>query len=217
MSKLFVLIADPQRMVAQALAVALRGYDVEALDEHPDSGADTIRAVERHRPDVVLLEYWLQDMRAPAATRAILARAPATKVIALTWLPGAPHASETLKAGACGFLTKNQSLDHLADAIRRAHAGEWPIFREELEQLVGRISQRTEISETAAARFDALAPREMEVLRLIGHGWHAAEIAKHLQLAEATVRGYIRDILAKTGTQSQIEVMALARDYGIVP
>lgn len=212
-----VLVADPQRMFAQSLATALRtDFGFEVVDEYPADGADVLRVAGEHRLDVVLLEYWLEEMRAPATIRALLARQPRVTPIVVTWLPGASHVAETFKAGAYGVITKNEPVEHLVDGIHRAQAGEWPIFRQDLENLVGRIQVRAETWEQAATQFSSLAPRELKVLSLIGGGLHPQDIAKELGLTRETVRGYIRDILRKTGAQSQVELIALARDQGLL-
>lgn len=217
MDTCLVLIADPQRMFAQSLATTLSTYlGFQVVNDHPTDGADVLRAADEHRPDVVLLEYWLEEMKAPATIRALLARQPQVTPIVVTWLPGAPHVADTLKAGAAGIITKNERVEHLVDGIHRARAGEWPIFRQELEKLVGRIQVRADTGKQATTRFDSLAPRELEVVKLIGGGLHPPDIAKQLGLTRDTVRGYIRDILRKTGAQSQVELIALARDQGLL-
>lgn len=217
MASLSVLIVDPQRMFAEALAAALRGYPgLTVVDHHPRTGANAIRGVDAHRPDVLVSEYWLEEMKAPAATRSILSRVPDTIVIAVSWLPGPHLIGEMLEAGAVGFLTKNEPVAHLVDGIHRARAGERPIFREELEGLIGVINTREAMIEQAGEDFAALRPREMEVLRLIGHGLDARQIAGHLGLTQGTVRNYINNVLVKTGTRSQVEAVSLARDQGII-
>lgn len=214
---LTVLVADPQRMFAEALAVALRGYsELQVAEDHPGSGPELVRAVETHHPHVVVCEYWLEGMKAPATARAILARAPRTTVIAVSWLLGPPQVSDTLKAGVAGFLTKNEPVARLVEGIRRAQTGEWPVFREDLEQLVGRIDTRARFTEHAAELFASLSPRELEVLGLVGSGRDARQIARGLDLTENTVRRYIANILTKTGTHSQIELVSLARDQGLI-
>lgn len=214
-----VLIADPQRMVAEALAIALRhqadpGFDV--IDEHPASGGDLIRAVTAHEPDVVITEYWLVDMAAPAAIQSVHARRPDLPVLVLAWLPGVQQIKISLEAGACGFLPKSAPLARLVEALGLAQQGVRPIFAEELEHFVSMVADRTRISEQAAKALCRLAPRELEVLRLLGSGLHVADVADRLELAETTVRGYVSNILQKTGTQSQVEIIALARDQGFL-
>lgn len=213
-----VVIADPQLVVAEALTVALSTHeDLNVLDSHPSSAAELVRAVEQHCPHVVVAEYWLKELRGPAATRAVHARRPDTKVIVLSWLLGAEQVMETLRAGACGFLPKNCKLDELADGIRAADAGEWPIFKERLERMVGRIGSRAEIVEQATNRLAQLTPRQMEVLELLAAGLDAQDISKRLGLTLVTVRSYISDVLHKTHSRSQIEAVALARNQGLLP
>lgn len=210
-----VLIADPDRMVAEAIAAALRTRrHASVVTTHPGTGREAIAAVERHRPDLVFVEYVLDDMKAPRAVRQILAQVPGTTVIGLSSLPDGPHVTDTLNAGAAGFLAKASSLEELVACVQRAQGGQSPLSEEamtELEVRAGRGSCKE--PEVCLA---SLAPREREVLRLIGRGMHVDQISRQLKLKESTVRGYVRSMLHKTNTRSQVEVVALAREHGVI-
>lgn len=167
-SVLSVLVADPQLLFAQTLALALDGYDgLRTLDVYPTTGAAPIAVMDSQPVDVVLVNLWMADLQAPAIIRAVHRRRPDTKIIVLANVYGAPHVQEAVKAGAVGFLPKTLDLDQLADAVRRAGAGEAIVFAKALQATVERIQDRAERAGQIADRLSDLTPRELQVLRLI--------------------------------------------------
>lgn len=217
-ARITVLVCDPQRLVAESLGGVLATRDgLRIYARVPESGIEAVSAAERLTPDVALVDHWLNDMEAPAIIRAIGARAPATKVIVLSWFHGPQHIRAALNAGAVGFLPKSESVLRVDEAIRRAWAGEAPVFRQELEKLIGTIEQRAAQATVMADRLARLTPRELEVLRLLGAGLDPEQIAHRLELSPGTVRNYLQSLRNKTSTNSQTRVVALARDHGVIP
>lgn len=212
-----VLVADTQRLFAEALGVALRRrrrYHV--IEDHPATGAHCVEASIRHRPDVVLLDYWMPGMNGLATTRMILARAPGVKVILLSsYHVGPRQVHDTAAAGATGLLRKNVSLDLVEEGIRLA-LGSTPSTtarhgpsRSVLEQ--------SEVLEERWKRLMTLTPREVEVLQLMSHGHQTREeVASELGLAVGTLKNYLQRILKKTETNNPLEALTLARHYGLV-
>lgn len=216
-ARITVLVCDPQRLVAESLGGVLATREgLRIYARVPESGIEAVSAAERLTPDVALVDHWLNDMEAPAVIRAIGARAPATQVIVLSWFHGPPHIRAALNAGAVGFLPKSESVLRVDEAIRRAWAGEAPVFRQELEELIGTIEQRAAQATIMADRLARLTPRELEVLRLLGAGLDPEQIAHRLELSAGTVRNYVQSLRDKTCTNSQTRLVALARDHGVI-
>lgn len=212
-----VLVADGQRLFAEALATALRAApDLQVVAEYPTTGPVAAQAVIRHHPDVVLLDYWMPGMDGPSTTRAILAWSPRTKVLLVSWFHGPAHVQEALDAGACGFLPKSLRLDQVMAAVRRASDGEALVYGAELAQLVEDIEGRLDEADDQTERLLALSPREVEVLQLLGEGRSARQISEDLFISAGTVKNHIHRILAKTGAQSQLEAVAMARRAALI-
>lgn len=210
-----VLVADPELMFAELTASALRTYPgVDVVPQHPRTKAEAVQAVEDHRPDLVLLEYRLEDTTAPAAVRAVRDLAPSTRVVVLSALPPGPHVSDSLRAGADGCLAKGGSFDDLVEAVQRVQRSQPPLSMGAIKNWRRRADRRPlGLPEDA---FASLAPRELETLRLLGDGLRVRNIACRLNLSESTVRNYVRSMLHKTHTGSQVEVIALAREHGVI-
>lgn len=217
MSRIRLLIADAQILFAEALRAALKRWPgLEALDELPATAQQAIDAVAILRPDVVLIDYHLPEMHGHATARMISANAPGTKILVLSWFYGPREIKAVLEAGASGFLPKSLHLDQVADAIMRAHAGEKPVYADELARVVERVSLGEEHSAKIWAKLLTLTPREIDILRLLNAGHEVKEVAKSLKISESTVRTHIHNMLEKTETRYQTEVLALARHYGLI-
>lgn len=218
MTQIRVLVADAQRLFAQALAAALRRrHDLEVLPAHPTTGVAALAALEDHHPEVAVLDFWLREMDGPALLRAVRARTPEVAVLSLSWMHASENVLEALAAGAGGFLAKDATVGDVAGAVARIKAGETPVLAEDYAGLVGELEQRGVACDPAADRLAGLSPREVEVIRALSSGVEAAAVGSRLFISESTVRRHIHNMLEATGTGSREELVRLARAYGVVP
>ena len=124
---------------------------------------------------------------------------------------------EALASGAVGFLPKGLTVAQVGEAIRRARAGQVPVFEEELQGLMQRIGWRQAFIENQAESVAKLTPRELQILRLMGRGLSVDDIAERLKMATSTARRHVHNILDKTGARSQVEAIVIARDHRLIP
>jgi two-component system response regulator DesR len=212
-----VLVGDPQYLMADALARALdREADLAIIEEHPTGGLDVIASVIRHRPDVAVIDYWLPGSHGPAAVRAIRASVPDQRILVLSAVSGPDQVRACLQAGAAGFLPKSVPVTLVAEAIRRAHAGENPVFKARLERMMTELSRRCLEQDIRVERLLSLTPRELAVLREMSSGRSVPDIARRLSIRSGTVRGHIHSILRKTDAHNQLEAVATARREGLI-
>ncbi|MGH2773321.1 MAG: response regulator [Actinomycetota bacterium] len=217
MATIRVLLADAQRMFADAVGrlLALQP-DFDVIDEFPGGGPETIDAAVLFHPDVAVLDYWLAGMDGPAVCRAIQDRAPNCKIILLSWFYKADHVQAAFDAGAVGFVPKSLTVTQLEKAIRRAHAGESPVFGKELAGLVEAVSKREDEAREVSKRLGSLTPQEIRVLILLSLGLNVENICERLVISRGTARNHIQKILSKLGARSQIEAVAIAQQYGLI-
>lgn len=207
-----LLVADSQRLFAETLAVALGTFPgFKVIDEYPTTGAGTLEVAARHRPDALLLDYWIRGMGGPSTTLAVHAQLPSTKVLLLSWLHGRAEVQRAIAAGAVAFLPKASRLSQVAGAVQRAFAGEDFVFSEPLAQLIDAGEARADETQDICRRLLSLSPRELNVLQLLSEGLSAAQIASELAISRGTVKNHIHHILEKTATNSQLEAVAVAR------
>jgi len=216
-SQTVVLIADPLYLVSDALARALQVHpDLSIVGEHPLTALQTLDMVDLFRPHVLLMEYWMEELLAPAIIQVISKKVPHCKVILLSWLHGNREILNALRAGAAGFLPKSVGVDKVVDAIRRSQAGESPVFRKELDEMLKNLERKDEHAARLWENFKRLTRRELQILALISSGRSLKDIASTLSIAPRTARNYLDNMMNKTGAQSQVELLAMAKECGLI-
>lgn len=212
-----VLVADPQYLVADAICTALAQDDgLAPLDERPTDGIEAIEVVVQRRPDVAVLDYWLQGTHGPSAVRTIREWVPGQAVIVVSAVVGPDQVRACLDAGAAGFLPKSVSVGLLAEAVHRVYDGERPVFRDRLQRMVTELSRRCLEQDVRVERLLSLTPRELAVLKELSRGRSVQETARQLSIRSGTVRAHVHSILRKTDTHNQLEAVAMARKEGLI-
>jgi NarL family two-component system response regulator LiaR len=204
-----VVIVDDHEMVRSGLAIFLRVMrDLELVGE-ASSGEEAVEVCEEVNPDVVLMDMVMPGLDGASATRAVVERCPATRVIALTSFPEEDLVQRALEAGAMGYLLKNVNANELATAIRAARAGKPTLSPEAAQALIQRATR-------PAAPGHDLSAREREVLALMKQGLSNRAIAERLIISLSTVDFHVSNILGKLGVTSRTEAVALAVEHHIV-
>lgn len=212
---LAVLVADTQALFAQALGRTLaRHPDLEVVEPYPRSGVDATQAAVILRPDVAVLDFWLAGVTAVAATRTIVGKSPDTKVVVLGWFHHAEDIGQILEAGACGFVSKERPLHDVVEAIRLAGAGKHVVIDPSFRVAVNMGEPTSPGDERHVGSGEAFTPRELQVLRLLGAGLPVEDVAARLDITRKTAQTHLSRILAKTGTNSQLQALAAAREQG---
>jgi two-component system, NarL family, response regulator LiaR len=190
--RISVLIVDDHPVVRQGLRTFLELQDDLEVAGEADNGTAALGHVRGQSPDVVLMDLVMPDVDGIAATRAIRAASPSTKVIVLTSFADDDKIFPAIKAGAAGYLLKDARPQDLADAIRRVHSGEALLHSKVAARLMQEVS-----SDAGDAALDQLTERELDVLRLIARGLSNKLIARDLGVSEKTVKTHVSNILAK--------------------
>lgn len=212
-----VLVADPQRLLAEALAAALGAQPgLRVVSGVACRGRDAVDLALRERPDVVVVDCWvIGELNGIEAARAIHDDLPDTHVLVVSPAPGPTEVQAALEAGAAGFLPKSIGVEDLAEAVRRAHRGESPVFPDRLWRMVETIQDRAKKTQEVDARLAMVSAREYEVLRLLMKGHSAQDLAKKLFISEGTFRNHLHRILKKTGAKNQQELLRLVRNGAV--
>ncbi|MGH2809898.1 MAG: response regulator transcription factor [Actinomycetota bacterium] len=212
-----VLVAHPQRLLAEAMGAALNGRDgIDVLNVFPNTGDEAVENAQRLKPAVALVDFRIADPDGPETTRRLSAKTPSCKVILLSWFHGMKEIEDALDAGAVGFFTTSFSIEKVAAGIRRAAAGDSPVFLEELERHFASLSKRSEKAAKLTEQFGHFSPREMTVLYLLSMDYSIKEVAAEIQISPTTVKTYIKSMMRKTNSLSHQEILVKARFCGLL-
>ncbi|NEC90374.1 response regulator transcription factor [Streptomyces sp. SID12501] len=215
------VIADDQALVRTGFGMILAADGIEVTAEAAD-GAEAVAAVRRTRPDVVLMDIRMPGMDGIEATRRILAddapEAGGTRVVILTTYDLDHYVYAALTAGACGFLLKDVTPEHLVASVRLVQAGDALLAPAITRRLIERFAHRQEPPKAPARHADlsGLTPRELEVLRLMATGLSNAELAERLFLSPTTVKTHVGRILSKLELRDRVQAVVLAYETGLI-
>lgn len=208
-----VLLVDDHSMVRMGLRAYFETLpDIEVVAE-ANSGEEAVEAAARYAPDVALMDLMMPRMDGVEATRQLKGASPRTQVIVLTSYHDDEHIFPAIRAGALSYLLKDVDPDDLADAVRKAHAGEAVLNPRVAARVVREMRGERE---TAFNPFTELTDREMEVLRLIADGMSNGDIADELVISEKTVKSHVTNILSKLHLADRTQAAVYAWREGIV-
>nr|WP_117208237.1 response regulator transcription factor [Allorhizocola rhizosphaerae] len=208
-----VFLADDQALVRAGLAMVIDAQDDMTVVGEAGDGAEALEALRSVRADVVLMDIRMPKVDGVEATRQLLERPGAPKVLVLTTFDLDEVALEALRAGASGFLLKDARAQELATAVRTVHRGDAVIAPSTTRRLVDTMLVTlppVRVSEVP------LTPREREVLLAVAHGDSNAEIGARLFMSEATVKTHVGRILAKLGLRDRVQIVIWAYEHGLV-
>ncbi|HET6186636.1 MAG TPA: response regulator transcription factor [Trebonia sp.] len=208
-----VLVADDQSMVRAGFRMLLTGeQDIEVVAE-ASNGREAVAMAERFNPAVVLMDIRMPEIDGLEATRRILAANQAARILILTTFGLDEYVYEALRAGASGFVLKDDPAEQLISAVRTVAAGN-ALLSPAITKRV--IRQFTRITRPAPPKeLGELTEREREILRLIATGLSNAEIGRGLYISETTVKTHVTHILQKLGLRDRVQAVVLAYQAGL--
>lgn len=201
--KIRVLVVDDNPLLRIGVCDTISDEpDMEAVGE-AGSGAKGVELFRELKPDIVTMDYRMPNGDGLAATHHILDEFPDARIIFLSNYEREGDVWKAWKEGVCGYLTKNDAVECMVDAIRSVHAG------------------KTYFPPAIKAKLDAhkeqkdLSPREYDMLRLIVEGHSNKEIMTELELSASTVRMHVSRLFKKMGVvdRTQAAVMAVRKGF----
>jgi DNA-binding NarL/FixJ family response regulator len=209
-----VLLVDDQALVRAGFRMILKAEPgIEVVGEASD-GAEAVTLARELEPDVVLMDIRMPDFDGIEATRRIVDREEAPRVLVLTTFDLDEYVYEALRAGASGFLLKDAPEEQLVAGIRIVADGGSLFAPQVTRRLIERFARSHET--TAPPALDELTPRELEVLRLVARGLSNAEIAATLVVSEHTVKTHVARLLQKLDLRDRVQAVVLAYETGVV-
>ncbi|NQZ96038.1 MAG: response regulator transcription factor [Myxococcales bacterium] len=207
-----VLVADDHSVVREGIRRVIETeMDIKVCAE-AENGRQVLEEIERHRPDVVILDINMPEMGGLESLERIRSSRSGIKVVLLSVRSDAPVVQSAVSLGTDGYVLKTARTSDIIDAIRAVHGGgsyfSPTIAKEIVDQIRG--------PQNEAEPFRTLSPREREVLCLIAEGRSAKEIASDLHISSKTVEAHRTSLTRKLGVRKATELVRYAIRHGLV-
>jgi len=203
-----ILIVDDHPVVRQGLAQLIdQEHDLNVCGQAEDAH-QAMDAVKDLAPDLVVVDISLKETSGMELIKDIKIRYPSLPVLTLSMHDEAIYAERALRAGAKGYIMKQEATDKVVTAIRRVLAGAVYISDGMAAKMVGRLVGGS--ADKGTSPLERLSDRELEVFRLVGEGYGTREIAEKLHLSTKTIETYRAHIKEKLGLQDTNELLRSA-------
>lgn len=209
-----IMLADDHPVVRRGTRNLLEAEtDISVVAESGD-GLETVRLVERLKPDLLLLDLMMPGLSGLEVLRVVRQRSPQTRVLVLSMYSSNAFVAEALKCGATGYVLKGCTEEDLVIAVRDSAAG-----RRYLSPPVTDIALDAYIELTRSGPIDpheTLTPREREVLQLAAEGKTNAEMAGRLFISPRTVENHRASLMRKLGLQNHSDLVRHALRHNLI-
>lgn len=215
MRKLRILLADDHHVVRKGLRDWLEAEpDIEVVAEAVN-GLDAVRLVERHAPDVLVVDVLMPGLSGLEVIRQVGQRAPRTRILVLSMHADEGYVIDALRHGAAGYAVKDSPGDELVRAVRQVAAGRTYLAPALSERAVAAYVEKAR--ERPPDPFETLTTREREVMQLAAEGWTNREIAERLSISPRTVESFRARLMRKLDLRTQTDLIRYAIRRGMLP
>jgi two-component system, NarL family, response regulator LiaR len=201
-----VVVIDDHVLFRSGLRELLEQEEIRVVGE-AGTAEGGLEVIERHLPDVAIVDLNLPRMSGQDAIRQIATIAPQTQVLVLSISTSGADVIDAVIAGACGYLVKDASAGDIVAGVRAAAVGESMVSPSMTRGLLEQLREQAK-SETHAV--ESLSVRETEVLRLVVDGKDNATIAQELFISPYTVKNHISNILLKLHVENRLQAAVRA-------
>ena len=208
-----VLVADDQSMVRAGFRMLLADeQNIEVVAE-AENGREAVEKTARFNPDVILMDIRMPELDGLQATRRILAEDSGARILILTTFDLDEYVYEALRAGASGFVLKDDSPEQLLAAIRTVAAGDALLSPTVTKKVIKQFARHPRPA--PPKELGELSERERDVFRLMAEGMSNGEIGQELFISETTVKTHVTHILQKLGLRDRVQAVVLAYQTGV--
>ena len=205
-----VIIVDDHKMFRNGLKVLIEVGKIGTVVAEADNGQQFLRLLEKHVPDIVLMDIDMPIMNGIEATKQAIKIQPEIKILVLSMFSDKKHYSEIIQAGAKGFIIKRSGKDELKDGIREVANGGSFFSNELLRNIIADYDLSPSPQKTENTEEINLTEREIEILKHLCQGSTTEEIAEKIFLSERTINNYRSKLLSKTNTKNTVALVLYA-------
>ena len=211
-----VALVDDDSLVRAGLAMIL-GADpgIEVVCQGGD-GSEAVPLVQKHRPDVLLMDVRMPGLDGIAATKAVTSQPNPPRIIMLTTFDMDEYVFRALEAGASGFLLKDTPPQDLIRAVHVVAGGDAMLSPTITRRMLAHFSDANPgTRQDKHPGLDQLTERETEVLGAVGAGLSNTQIGMRLFMSEATVKAHVSKIFAKLDCTNRVQIAIIAHEAGL--
>src|SRR3954465_1841538 len=206
-----VLLVDDHPIVRQGLGQLINEEPDLSIVAEAEDFQQALSALESSQPDVAIVDISLKDRSGIELIKEIRARKPELPILVLSMHDESLHAERVLRAGAKGYIMKQEATEQVMNAIRRVLRGEVYLSEKMASRMVNRLVAGPQ--NVGGSPIERLSDREFEVFQMIGHGVGPSEIAEKLGLSVKTVETHRERIKEKLNLASGSELIRYAMQY----
>ena len=211
--RISVVLADDHPIVLAGLEALLeRESDITVVARCTD-GVEAVRAVNKHRPDVLILDLRMPRVDGVAVMDQMSKERSPTRVIVLAAVIEDDALLSAIRLGARGVVLKETAPRYLVDCIREVHSGRQWFEQRTVTDAMEKLARREEASKEIAS---ILSPRELDVARAVGQGLRSRQIADRLGIAEGTVKLHLHAIYTKLQVDGRVALVVKLNEKAIV-
>jgi DNA-binding NarL/FixJ family response regulator len=210
-SKRRVLIVDDHPVVRQGLRLLIDQETDLQVCGHAEDAYEAMQVIKELKPDMVIVDISLKDTSGMDLIRDIKIRHPNLPVLTLSMHDESLYAERALRAGAKGYIMKQEATEQVVTAIRRVLDGQIYVSDSMAAKMVSRLAAG--VAPSSASPVESLSDRELEVFRLIGEGHKTREVADKLHLSVKTIETYRAHIKEKLGFKDGNELFRFAVEW----
>ena len=209
-----IMIADDHAIVRSGLRSIIEADPSLKLTGEATGGYEVIEMVNKTPPDILVLDISMPDLDGISVTKNLTASHPDLKILILTIHEDNALLREAIKSGASGYILKKAAEADLIAAIKMILRGDTYVDPALIRELI--VEQPEKESSPSKKLVDPLTPREIEVLKLIVHGYTNRQIGEELTISVRTVDGHRANLTAKLGLKNRVELVRYAREQSLI-
>ncbi|MBO7048960.1 MAG: response regulator transcription factor [Spirochaetia bacterium] len=216
MVKKILLVDDHPAIRASIGAELLKKNIAEQVFEagNSEEGFDQAMALN---PDLIVMDISLYGASGIELTKKILQKNPGIKIVMLSMYSKVIYITESLKAGAKGYILKEADMESIMEGIKKVISGETYVdSRISSKVIASLISPEEDLEQPEDSTYDTLSSREQEILRLLAEGREIRDIAKELCISSKTVINHRTNIMQKLNCSNMVELIKYAIHIGLV-
>jgi len=208
-----ILVVDDHPIVRRGIRQLLEGESDLVVCGETDSPNTTLAAIDSTHPHLVIVDLTLARANGLGLIRDIQTHQPGLPVLVLSMHDESFYAERVLRAGAVGYIMKQEATDHIVEAIRQVLDGRIWVSERMSARMLHRLVGEPRGTERAGA--ETLTDRELEVLQLLGTGLSTRQIAAQLFLSIKTVETHLDHLKTKLGLESGRELVRHAMRWSL--